>query len=142
VSTVQQVAILVGVAATLIGAVAAWRKLKPETANIVVTSADKVTDMSLRFASHAAAENDQLVADLNALRGEFEEYRTAMRSELDALSTQLRGAKAENRRLEFENAELREKADRAVALEAEVVELRAEVVNLRAEVENLRNEQS
>lgn len=115
------------VAAALVGAVVAWRKLKPESAQIVVTSAEKVTDMSLRFAGTVGAENDLLAAEMAALRAEFDQYRRDTDSEMAALRQEVRGYKAENRTLTRERDELR----------AENVELTRRVVRLEGEVARL-----
>jgi chromosome segregation ATPase len=117
------------VVAALVGGVAAWRKLKPESAQIVVTSAEKVTDMSLRFAGTVGAENDQLFADITALRTEFDQYRRDADAEMAALRAEVRGYKAENRTLTRERDQLRAEnaqlSERVSKLEGEVARLEA-----------------
>lgn len=119
---------VVGILAVASGVVVAWRKLRPEMADIIVTSADKVSEMSLRFASQVGQENDALVAEIAQLRKEFDQYRRDVDSELSQLRAELRAEKAEKKDVKAENDRLR----------AQVSELEAEVGRLRAEVASLR----
>lgn len=113
---------VVAMIVALSGAYIAWRKYRPETNDITVTTADKVNSMTLRFAGDVAKDNDDLRTDLAELRREFAQYRTDTEARLAELGSQLRAAKAEN-------VELTHRAERA---EARVTELEAEVARLKA----------
>lgn len=117
----------VGAAAGLIAAYVAWRKLRPETRDITVTSANKVTEMSLRFATAAGNENDQLVADIRALRDEFNEYKAATDQRITDLTNELSTEREEKQRVKRENVHLIRRVAKA---EARVSELEVEVARL------------
>lgn len=114
---------LTGLVTALIGGFVAWRKLKPETANIVVTTAERATEMTLKFASQVGLENDQLQRDINELRAEFVTYRRDTDAHLAELGAQLRAEKAEK---EHFKAEAERLGSRVTELEAEVARLKAD----------------
>lgn len=111
-----------GLVVALTGAYIAWRKWKPETAQIVVTSAEKVNAMTLQFAGNALAENNELQREINELRAEFRQYRTDTDLLLAELKAELRAERAEKQAVKRENEALRQ---RVADLEAEVARLKA-----------------
>lgn len=118
----QEAGGIVGIIAALTAAYIAWRKYRPETNDITVTTADKVNTMTLRFASDVAKDNDDLRDRLDELEKAFGEYRRDTDARLAEYSVELRAERAEKERVKRENAELRGRVKR---LEAEVSELRS-----------------
>lgn len=119
---------LAGLVVTLTGAYAAWRKLKPETAQIVVTSAEKVNAMTLEFAGRVGEENNELQREIADLRAEFHQYRRDTEAVLSELKAELRAERAEKEAVKRENETLLERVAKA---EARVTELEAEVARLK-----------
>lgn len=117
-----EVAEVLGATAALILAVVAYRKWRPERDGVTITNAGKVTEMSLSFADRVDQDNDDLRADIAALRREFDQYRNDTRDELSKLHTELRAERAEKVAVKRENEQLRA---RVQTLESEVRELKA-----------------
>lgn len=125
----QEAGGLVGIIVALTGAYIAWRKYRPETNDITVTTADKVNTMTLRFASEVSQDNDELRAKLDALVSEFDQYRRDTDARLAELSVELRAERAEKERERAERERVARENDelraRVKALEAEVARLKA-----------------
>lgn len=126
------VSYLFGALAALVGALVAgyvaWRKLKPETAQIVVTSAEKINAMSLQFAGAALAENNELQGEIATLRAEFNQYRADTDAMMAELKAELRAERQEKEEVKRENEILLARVTKA---EARVDELEAEVARLK-----------
>lgn len=120
--TPQEAGGIVGIIVALTGAYIAWRKYRPETNDITVTTADKVNTMTLRFASEVADDNDELRKLVDDLRSEFDQYRRDTDAHMAELSVELRAERAEKERVKRENNELKE---RVTELEAEVKALKS-----------------
>lgn len=119
---VSQTGSIVAIIAALTGAYIAWRKYRPETNDITVTTADKVNAMTLRFAGDVSQDNDDLREMLAALRREFDQYRHDADAEMSQLRVEMRAERAEKDRVKRENDELRR---RVAELESQVRELKA-----------------
>lgn len=113
---------IIGVIVALSGAYIAWRKYRPETNDITVTTADKVNTMTLRFAEDVSKDNDDLRDRLDELEKAFAQYRRDTDARLAEYSVELRAERAEKDRVKRENDELR---FRVKTLEDEVRELRS-----------------
>lgn len=120
--TTQEAGSLIGIIAALTGAYIAWRKYRPETNDITVTTADKVNTMTLRFASEVSEDNDELRRLLDELRAEFHQYRTDTDARLAEYSVELRAERAEKERVKRENRDLKK---RVTELETEVRALKS-----------------
>ena len=127
--TPQTTASFVAIIVALSGAYIAWRKYRPETNDITVTTADKVNMMTLRFAGDVSKDNDDLRGEIEELRSEFRQYRLDTESRLAELSVQVRAERAEKDRVKRENDELLGRLSRA---ESRVAELENEVARLKA----------
>ena len=112
---------VIGMIVSLTGAYIAWRKYRPETNDITVTTADKVNTMTLRFAGDVAKDNDELRDRLDALEAAFAKYRQDADAEMSQLRVEMRAERAEKERVKRENDELRARVDE---LEAEVARLK------------------
>lgn len=128
--TLQQTGSIVAIIGALVGAYIAWRKYRPETNDITVTTADKVNTMTLRFASEVSDDNDALRKLVDGLREDFDGYRRDTELRLAELGVELRAEKAEKERVKRENDELLQRLTRA---EKRVGELEAEVQRLKAD---------
>lgn len=117
----QEAGSVVAIIAALTGAYIAWRKYRPETNDITVTTADKVNTMTLRFAGDVAKDNDELRDRLEALEEAFAKYRHDADAEMSQLRVEMRAERAEKERVKRENDELRARVDE---LEAEVARLK------------------
>lgn len=120
--SIEQAGGIVGIIVALTGAYIAWRKYRPETNDITITTADKVNAMTLRFAGDVAKDNDDLRREIDELRAEFVQYRNDADARMAELSVELRAERAEKERVKRENDELR---GRVKALESEVDRLKA-----------------
>lgn len=117
-----EVAEILGASAALILAMVAYRKWRPERDGVTITNAGKVTEMSLSFADRVDQDNDDLRAEMAALRREFDQYRNDTQDALSTLNVELRAERAEKLAVKRENEQLRA---RVQALEAQVRELKA-----------------
>lgn len=127
--TPQDTGSVVAIVAALVGAYIAWRKYRPETNDITVTTANQVNAMTLRFAGAVDEDNDDLRERLKALSDEFAQYRTDTDARLTELSAQLRAETAQRRRFEQEAGQLEVENSR---LRGRVDELENEVARLKA----------
>jgi cell division protein FtsB len=128
--TMQALGLFVAVIVSAAGSILAWRKWGPERGLVTVTTADKVNQMTLRFAGAVDSDNDDLRAQIAALRTEFNQYRIDTDARLAEQAAQVRAARAGEAEAirkatayAAENAELRERVD---SLEAEVTQLIAD----------------
>lgn len=119
---IETIGAIAGAVAALGGFLLAWRKFRPETNDITVTTADKVTSMSLRFANEVSDDNAELRKMLDDLRADFDQYRRDTQDHLAELGVQLRAAKGEKQRVAEENT----------LLKARVADLETEVAHLKA----------
>ena len=120
--TPQEAGGIVGIIVALTGAYIAWRKYRPETNDITVTTADKVNTMTLRFAGDVAKDNDDLRAEIDELRKEFRQYREDTDSAMAQLKIEVRAERNEKERYMRENEDLRSRVDE---LESEVRALKS-----------------
>lgn len=121
--TPQEAGGIVGIIVALTGAYIAWRKYRPETNDITVTTADKVNTMTLRFANDVAKDNDDLRAEIEELRREFRQYRDDADAVMAQMKVELRAERAEKEHVVRENALLKERIDE---LEAKVRALQSD----------------
>jgi predicted RNase H-like nuclease (RuvC/YqgF family) len=120
--TAQEAGGIVGIIVALTGAYIAWRKYRPETNDITVTTADKVNTMTLRFANDVSKDNDDLRAEIDELRKEFRQYRDDTDAEMAQLKVEVRAERNEKERYMRENDDLR---NRVGELENEVRALKS-----------------
>lgn len=113
----QEAGGIVAIIVSLTGAYIAWRKYRPETNDITVTTADKVNTMTLRFADEVSKDNDDLRAEIDELRREFRQYRDDTDAVMAQMKVELRAERAEKEQVQRENAVLKERVDE---LETEV----------------------
>lgn len=113
---------IVAIIVSLTGAYIAWRKYRPETDSITVTSADKVNSMTLQFADKVSEDNDDLREQIAALRAEFTKYREDTDAEMALMRVELRAERAEKEAVKRENNALKLRVDE---LEAEVRALKS-----------------
>lgn len=113
---------IVGIIVALTGAYIAWRKYRPETNDITVTTADKVNMMTLRFAGDVSKDNDDLRQEIADLRAEFVQYRRDTDALMAQLKVELRAERAEKEHVQRENQALKV---RVQSLETEVNALKS-----------------
>lgn len=113
---------IVGIIVALTGAYIAWRKYRPETNDITVTTADKVNMMTLRFAGDVSKDNDDLRQEIADLRAEFVQYRRDTDALMAQLKVELRAERAEKEHVQRENQALKV---RVQSLETEVDALKS-----------------
>lgn len=114
-----------GLFVVLSGAYFAWRKLKPETTNIQITTADKITEMAVRVGTFAESQRDDLAVQVRELQQQLEAFRErvdAAEQRASAAEERARAAEGRVRELTEENESLK---SRVVDLEAEVERLKA-----------------
>jgi len=83
---------LAGVIAAVASAIIAYRKLRPETTSIQITSADTLVDIAAQVTEMVRAQRDELLAD-----------REQLRSEIASMKVQLREVVRDKRALEADN---------------------------------------
>lgn len=113
---------LAGLITALVGGYAVYRKLPSEKRDIIITSADRLNQMTLRFSEAVDEDNVSLRQQLQQLRVEFDEYRTKTEGRLETLSGELRQERSEKESVKRENARL---TARVTELETEVAVLKA-----------------
>lgn len=121
--------------ATLIGALTAayvaWRKLRPETTSIQVTSADTLVTIATNTAKHVAQERDDLRARVDTLRDRLANFERRMdEAEDKAAAAEIKARNAESR---ADNAEIR-----VEVLVRANQKLKERIAHLEAEVERLK----
>lgn len=117
--------------AALMTAVIAWRKFKPETTSIQVTSADTVVEMTIKSAQIIQEERNDLRLQVRELRSTLEEFRERVEASEDRADlAERRAAQAEKR------AETSE--TRVEVLTRENHRLRKRIAHLEQEVESIK----
>lgn len=108
-------AVLIGAITALIAAVTgayfAWVKLRPETTNIQITSANVLTEIAVRAGQYVETQRDDLERKVDVLT-----------ARVDALTEALSAERAEKESVKQENVRLRA---RVQSLEVQVRELKA-----------------
>lgn len=126
---------LVGFPASLAGAVALLRRLPGETRKLTVDTVDVNVKIAGELRDDAVSDRQQAREELAALRAEFNQYRTDTDARLIELGTQLRGEKAENRRL---TADLQRRDDAIAERDERIDRLQERVEELESEVRELK----
>lgn len=115
---------LAALVTALAGAYALWRKLRPETTNIQVTSADTLIALTRDAATFVGDERDRLadrVRDLESKLASFERRVVEAEDRAEAAENRANQSESKVTELTQENGRLR---DRVQHLEEEVQRLR------------------
>jgi gas vesicle protein len=107
--------------ASLLGAIAAYRKFGPEARQIEVKIVDTNVTIADRLRDGAVADWERIRGELDDLTTEFRQYRLDTEGRLAEMSAELRAERAEKEHVKQENERLR---DRVKALETEVASLK------------------
>lgn len=130
---------VVAVVASLVGAYVAWRKWRPETDDITVTTAGRVNSMTLEFAKEVNDDNADLRREIGELRAEFRQYRHDADARMAELTVELRDKRAQVQALSTEKHRLEGENQRLRSIESEAGDLRRRVALLEEEVRQLRS---
>lgn len=140
--TAVEVASLLTAVGVLLGAFVAYRKLSPERNDITITSADRVNQMTLRFAGEVGQDNEDLRAKVDRLEAELAAFREDTQTHISELNSQLRGKVAEVKHLESEvarrDAQIAERDEQITVRDQQIEDLRDRVDHLETEVRQLK----
>lgn len=104
--------------ASLFAGVIAYKKLKPETTSIQVTTADTVVAMTAKAAALITQQRDELAIQVGQLREQVSAFEGRMR-DLERKAWEAERLKSENTQLRRENKALREENARLKAREGD-----------------------
>lgn len=114
-----------------VGAIIAWRKVRPETASIHVTSANNLVEVAIRATGLVEEQRDDLVAEIGAIRDRM----AALESRAQAAEDRALAAERRVTLLEDDIERIRESKMRVAE---QNLLLKERVKHLEDEVERLR----